>query len=531
MRYNQLQEAIIKVPQEILSKVNMYVASYLYFKIKQYLDRLDLFVSPNMSQEEREQIIKDGKTTMAKLQSQYGAKNISSQTAANINNNNIEIPFDVETFFNELNYKGVNPGLVSLLKNRLKLYLLITPSSQGIAGSKEQTGDYSFLVTVVVGGLKPRPSFLETANDIMSTTYHELQHIVQSIAIKNISSNDKQLQRNPGYSDRESDLSDYYTSGIEFTPQLGNVIDYINLELEKSTLKDELNQDKNSAIKDAIHKVVQTSDESRTFLMHLYRKKPDQYKKAMSALYKYVSPVYDKLKANGIDYAYTELDPEELEVNTNVMLSVYKMMYKKDQYKVQAFGRTLDDIVKLEIKSNSWSIILERNSIRNDQYYIQINSTDPVFEENEKMNSKEVLNLFGILSEITWYDGSDIVDDIEFITGQRKDASQENIKDLIQTLQSDAEALEVPFEITGTDSFNALGHEFRIERVPDSAEKIDINQDNGAKTYYVWSMKQMLIAFQYLIRMYSFDQQAVEGILNNKDQVMYVEVMNSLREI
>ena len=535
MRYNQLQESIIKVPPEILNKVNMYVASYLYFKIKQYLERLDLFVSPNMSPEERQKIIQDGKNTLAKLHSQYGAKNISADTAQNILGKSINIAFDVEKFFSELNYKGINPGLISLLKDRLKLSLLIVQSAQGIAGSKEQSGSYSFLVTVVVGGIGPRPSFLQTASNIMSTVYHELQHIVQSIAIKNINQHDKQLQRNDGYNERDGDLEQYYTSGVEYTPQLGNVIDEVNIELEKSVLKHELNTDKNKAINNAIQTVIQNSDESRMFLTHLYRKKHDLYKKALTSIYKSVSPVYDNFKENGIDYAFTELPPEELEANVDVMLSVYKLLYKKDRFKVEAFGRSLDELQKVEVKSegfsdeSTWSISLTKNSIRTDGYYVNIYSKEPEYEEMEKFNSKEVLNLFGIIAENAWYDASDIIDDIEFITGQRKEVTKDSVRDLILSLDNDAKHMDVKFDITGDNSFYTLGHSFTIDKVEDSADKIDIVMDAGDRTFYVWSLKQMLIAFQMMIRFSPNYPDEIDQILN-KD-TMYVEVMASLRRL
>lgn len=531
MKYNQLQESIIKVPTEISKTVNMYVSSYLCFKIKQYLERMDIFVSPNMSDEEKRKIIKDGNITISKLQSKYGAKNISSETANNLINNTIDIPFDVEKFFSELNYKGINHGLIALLKNKLKLSLLIKQNSNGILGSKEQSSDYSFLITIVTGVLGPRPSFLENASNIMSTVYHELQHVVQSMAIQNISNNDKQLQRNQGYSDRDGDNEEYYTSGIEFTPQLGNLIDSVILELEKNTLKNELNPNKNYAIKDAIHNALQNNNESRQFLIHLYRNKPELYKKSMIAMYKYATPVYNNFKINGIDYSFTELPSEELEINTNVMLSVYKMMYQKEQYDIKAYGRNLDNIIKLDIRAKSWSIELTKNEIRKDSYFIDIFSSDPKFDENEKMNSKEVLNLFGILSDISWYDAVDIIDDIEFITGQRKEVTNESISDIIQSLESDADELNVPFEILDYNSFQTMGHTFKIESVENSADKVDILQDNGSKTYYVWSLKQVLISFQMMIRLNVYYKDEIQNILSDSNIVMYVEVMSQLREL
>lgn len=528
VRYNQLQEAIIKVPQEILTKVNMYVASYLHFKIKQYVDKIQFMLPTGTSEEEKNRIIQDAQNTMGKLQSKYGAKNISAQTANTIINKSIDIPFDVEKFFSELNYKGINPGLISLLKNRMKLSLLIKSEDPNRGGSKEQTSNYSALVTIVVGRLSHNPSFLETASEIMSNTYHELQHVVQAFAIKNINTNDKQLEMKKGYSDEFTDGEDYYTSGMEFTPQLGNVVDKITVELEKSTLKDELNPDKNAAIKAAIEQVVSTNPESRTFLIHLYRKQPDRYKKAMSALYKYVSPIYDEMKEKGIDFSMTDLPTEELEASVDVMLSVYKMMHRKDEYTVQAFGNTMDSLEKISVaKGDSWQLVLTKNNVNKNGYYIQLNSNDPEFEESEKLDAKQVLNLYGTLSTITWYDSTDIIDDLEFITGERKSVNKDSINDVIKSLQVDAQQMDIDFRIESDGQFSTLGRTFKVEAVPDSADKIDITY--GDKTLYVWTLKQFLIAFQMLIRFSNAYPDEVNQILDT--DTMYVEVMASLRKL
>lgn len=527
VRYNQLNEAIIKVPQEVLQKVNTYVASYLCFKMNQYIKRIDFFMPSNTTPEEKQRVIADAQQAIGKLQRRYGAKNISAETANNIINKSINIPFDVETFFQQLNFKGANPGLIALLKDRLKLSLMIKSDATGIGGSQENTSNYSVLVTVVAKGLGPKPSFLDTASKIMSNTYHEMQHAVQSMALSFINRNDKQLKMNDDYSN-EFDTTDYYSSGIEYTPQLGNVIDLVQLELEKSALKDELNPDKNKAINNAIGKAMQDSNTSRQFLTVLYRKDKERYKKALSGVYKYVSPFYDNLKENGIDYSTTDLPEEELEASVDVMLSVYKMMYKVEKYETNAFGRSKSEIHQLNITSKgSWRIVLIKDTISKDGYNLRIEGFDPEFEESERLNAKQVLNLFGILSEITWYDASDILDDIEFITGERRDVSEDSIRDIILSLQEDAQHLEVPFEIGEKGTFSTLGKTFSLEKVEDTSGKVDIHFDD--KTLYVWTLKQVLVAFQMMIRFYISYPEEIEQILN-KD-VMYIEFISDLRKL
>lgn len=527
VRYNQLNEAIIKVPQEILQKVNTYVASYLCFKMNQYINRIDFFMPSTTTPEEKQRVIADAKQAIGKLQRQYGAKNISAETAQNIVNKSINIPFDVETFFQQLNFKGANPGLIALLKDRLKLNLMILSDAQGIGGSQENTSTYSVLVTVVTKQLGPKPSFLDNASKIMSNTYHEMQHAVQSMALSFINKNDEQLKMNDDYS-HEWDKTDYYSSGIEYTPQLGNVIDLVQLELEKSSLKNELNPDKNKAINAAISKAMQESGTSRQFLTVLYKKHHDKYKKALSAVYKYVSPFYDNLKENGVDFSTTDLPEEVLEANVDVMLSIYKMMYKVDKYETTARGSSKSDIQQLTIrKGREWIIDLIKNNFSKDSYKFKIRSGDPEFEDIENLNAKQALNLFGILSEITWYEADDIIDDLEYITGSRKEVNDASINDLILSLQEDAKHLEVPFEISENFTFSTMGKTFRIEKIEDTSVKVDVHFDD--KTLYVWTLKQILVAFQMMIRFYISYPEEVEQILN-KD-VTYIEFITDLRNI
>lgn len=527
MRYNQINESIIKVPQEILQKVNTYVASYLCFKLNQYINKIDFFMLSTTTPEEKQRVISNAKQAIGKLQRQYGAKNISADTANNIINKSINIPFDVEIFFNQLNFKGANPELIALLKNRLKLNLMILTDAQGIGGSQENTSPYSVLVTIVTKGLDYNHSFLDNASKIMSNTYHEMQHAVQSLALSFINKNDKQLKMNDDYSS-EWDKTNYYSSGIEYTPQLGNVIDLVQLELEKTSIKNELNPDKNKAINAAINKAMQESGTSRRFLIVLYQKHHDKYKKALSAVYKYVSPFYDNLKENGVDFSTTDLPEEILETNVDVMLTVYKMMYKVDKYETSARGSSKSDIQQLTIRKRSeWLIDLIKDNFTKDNYKFKIRSGSPEFEEIENLNSKQVLNLFGIISDITWYEAADIIDDLEFITESRKDVNDESINDLILSLKEDAQHLEVPFEISENFTFSTMGKTFRIEKIEDTKVKVDVHFDD--KTLYVWTLKQILVAFQMMIRFYISYPEEVGQILN-KD-VTYIEFITDLRNI
>lgn len=526
VRYNQLQEAIIKVPKELLDKVNVYVSSYLYFKINQYIKRIDIMLPSTTSPEEKQRVLKDANNSLGKLQKQYGAKNISTQTAEAITNKSINIPFDVETFFQQLSFKGITKDLINLMKGNLTFNLLIKTGndSPNIGGSQEYITNYSILVTVVAR-LNDK-DMLGSVSKIMSNTYHELQHAVQAMAIKNINPQDKQLQVKDKYSD-SVDKTDYYSSGIEYTPQLGNLVDIVIDELEQSVLKDDLNHDKNNAIKNAINSAVQKSTESRKFLTVLYKEDRQKYKKALTYVYKHISPVYDNLKENGIDFSHTDLPEEDLEANVDIMYTVYKTLYNVGNYKVEAFGKSKRHINQLNIIStNAWKIVLSKDNVKKGNYIIRLHGFEPEFEETERLNSKQVLNLFGILRDITWYDATDIIDDLEFITGERKDVSDNSIIDMFTSLKDDAHMMEVPFGYNNTE-FNVFGKTFNVQKTKNTTDKVDIQYDD--KTLHAWSLKQLLIAFQMMIRFYTVSHDEVLGILN-KDN-MYVEFVSDLRRL
>jgi hypothetical protein len=72
-----------------------------------------------------------------------------------------------------------------------------------------------------------------------------------------------------------------------------------------------------------------------------------------------------------------------------------------------------------------------------------------------------------------------------------------------------------------------MGKTFRIEKIEDTNVKVDVHFDD--KTLYVWTLKQILVAFQMMIRFYISYPEEVEQILN-KD-VTYIEYITDLRNI
>ena len=523
MKYSQINEAIIKVPQEILGKVNTYVSSVLYYKIKLFMDNYEL-VLRSAPEEVRDKFMNNANNTLAKLQSKYNAKNISKETANRLMSSTIDIPFDSDKFLDELNYKSITPEKKEELRGKLKLKLRISTEtgSMAVGGQAKLTDGVSF-VEINISKLNHRSDFLSVVNDIMSTVYHELQHTVQTMVISNINQNSKQLQRKAGY---EFGDANYYTSGVEFTPQLGNLIDLISAELESSTLKDELIPEKNKAINKALVDAVQKNVESRRFLTYIYQQDKDKYKKVMSAIYKYISQVYDEYKEKGIDYTFTEAEPEDIELNIDVMLSIRNTLKGLKEYTVTPYGKSLDSIKRIEIEALFYHMKIIK--IGNAYYTVTVSSDDGDFEDKERLDSTQLLNLVGTIRDVKTSTASNIIDQIEYIKGERNEITEDNIQDMLASLEETAKQYKIDFSYNAND-FSVLNHNFRI--VPNGKKPTSVNIIvDGKNELNRWSLKQILIVFQMIIVLSTEEPEEVEKIITGNG-VTYVDLVAKLRKL
>lgn len=523
MRYNTINEAIIKVPPELINKVNLYVSSYLYYKISTFIKNIDFMVPRNTSEEEKEKYLSDAKTTLAKLHAKYKAKNISSATANNIFNNSIDLKINPEIFFSELNFKGTNSELINSIKDKIKVELLITDNTNA-SGQHETDEKYKSRIVIDVSRLSHNPSFLSTANAIMSTAYHESQHAVQSIAIKNINPESDQLSTKKEYSKGEAD---YFTSGVEYTPQLGNLVDAVYNELEKDALQNKLNPNKNEAIKDALYKVIQGPSNARRFLQHLYKIEHDKYIKAMKEVYIKISPEYDELKKNGIDYSYTDIEPEELEANINVMTSVYKMLKPLDStYTIEARGYSVSDINSIKCKSNDYKWIIYFDKVNKNDFYSCRLISDNGYQQMEKFNSLQVLNLTGILKSMRYLESEDVLENMEYLSTSSPKASKEEIKNTIDSVTNFCELAGLRHtETESTITF--AGITFTIE--VSGAKTVSVESDNE-KFYMILSLKQLFVLFQEFISSYIESSNKAQEVLYNS-ALSFTQMITALKEV
>lgn len=527
MKFDQINEAIINVPQELLSKVNVYVSSVISFKLRQYSQRLDIIAGSNTSPEEKQKIQANIQQTVAKLQQKYGAKNISTDTYSNIDGKNVRLELDFDKFFKELNFKGITPEMVEYVKNNVRFELHITGGSSNAAGSVVNDGKIVRLM-VHTGRLNGRDS-LNTANAIMRTVYHECQHVVQEFAIKTIQNSkhitkiNKQLERGDNYDDA---AQGYYTSGVEYTPQLGDVINTVSDILERDTMSGKLDSKMNRAINNALVDAFTEDKTIRDFMGYQRKHNPEGYKKALKAIYSKIAPIYHNLQQNGVDYRYSDLEPEVLEANINVLATVLQMARKKsDNFQIDGRQRG-DDIQWLTIasKKEGWKVtIAPKNS---GEYQVSFDYKN--YSERQVLDSQSLLNFIGLITENTYYEADDVLSTLDSYVGAGDEVTDHVLEAMKDRIKADAEYMKVPFEDEEGYEFNLAGLALGFQKDEDRPSDVII-KDPSEELYFVLPPIKVINLLQAFIRASVNNADEARKVLLDFDS--YISKMNKLRNM
>lgn len=527
MKFDQINEAIIQVPQELLSKVNVYVSSAVAFKLRQYSERISMLAGSNTSSEEKQKIQNNIQQTIAKLQQKYGAKNISASTFASIEGKNVQLQLDFDRFFKELNYKGITPEMVEYVKENTKFELHIMSGSSNNAGSVSNDGKIVRLM-VHIGRLNGRDP-MNTANAIMRTVYHESQHVVQDFAIKTIQNSkhvnkiNKQLDRGKNYEDA---AQGYYTSGVEYTPQLGDVINTVSDILERDTMAGKLDSKINRAINNALVDAFSEDKTIRDFMGYQRQHNPDGYKKALKAIYSKVAPVYQQLQQNGVDYRYSDLEPEVLEANINVLATVLQMGRKKsDNFQIEGRQRG-DDIqwLSIESKKEGWKVIIAPK--RNGEY--QVTFEYQSYSDMQVLDSQSLLNFIGLITENTYYEAEDVLSTLDSYVGKGDAVSDEVVEAMKDRIKADAEYMKVPFEQEEGNEFTLAGVPLSFSKDEDRPSEIII-KDPSEEFYFILPPIKVINLLQAFIRASVNNAEGAREALLDFDS--YISKINKLRNM
>ncbi|HAN4697367.1 hypothetical protein VWH05_04075 [Escherichia coli O157] len=509
MKYNQLQESIIKVPKSTMSLINTYVASILYFKVKQFIQQYDIQMDAETrnhpaADKIKSNVIAECKKTLNVLSSKYGAKNISSQSFNTIMNQSVKIPFDAEQYIKELNFKKLAPEVVEEIK-KTKLSLVITNDSTAKErGSMTEVSDNAYIIRINVK-LFPKEIY-SSCMQLMSTAYHEAQHFVQSSVIKKINSKSNQLQVKKNYG---KDHDEYLSSGIEYTPQIGNIIDA--MEDEAQLLIDDGNLPKDP--KDAFNKVLQQvlgrddKYNARGFIISIYKTSQKKYRTVMSTLYKKFMDAFENINPNSSEHE--EGPVEDLEVSINEMKTLSDIAEKSRYLETRLYGHSRDEITKIHSKSreHGWEMIITHPSAKNDAFIIQIRSDS----ENERniMKYKEAQNFVGSVSSMD-FSTDEVVEFMDEILHMNADDAKA-VNGVINKVQQWSEMVGLNFVKTD-EGFKLNDTEFVLE--PYSG-RIVISSPQLRNMYLVGSDKIITDIMKYILR---FMKEAPEKLLKTLDR-------------
>ncbi|AGC35135.1 virion structural protein [Escherichia phage PBECO4] len=509
MKYNQLQESIIKVPSSTMSQINKYVASILYFKIKQFIQQYDIQMDADTrnhpaADKIKANVIAECKKTLNVLSSKYGAKNISSQSFNNIINQSVKIPFDAEQYIKELNFKKLAPEVVDEIK-KTKLSLVITTDSTAKErGSMTEVADNAYIIRVNIK-LLPKEVY-SSSMQLMSTAYHEAQHFVQSSVIKKINSKSNQLQVKKNYG---KDHDEYLSSGIEYTPQLGNVIDAMENEAQLLIDDDNLPEDPKEAFNKVLQQVLSRDDKynARGFIISIYKTSQKKYRTVMSTLYKKFMDAFETI--NKISTDHEEGPVEDLGVSINEMKTLSDIAERSRYLETRLYGHSRDEITKIhsQSKEHGWEMIITKPSENRDSIIIQIRSES----ENERniMNYKQAQNFVGSLASMD-FSTDEVVEFMDEILHMDAD-DVKAVNGVVSKVQQWSDMVGLNFEKTD-EGFKLNNTEFVVE--PYNGRMV-ISSPQLRNMYLVGSDKIITDIMKYILR---FMKEQPEKLLKTLDR-------------
>lgn len=351
MKFTQINEGIIKLPEGLYSGIRSYVSSMVCTAMNHKIRSIE-FEDQRQSRfglerdEEKDSNtqadIKALRETINSIQSKYSAKILSNQSYNNIFDHIINIPFDAQKAFDELPKNLQQENVLEHLK-AVKLQLLMTdkPRGNGYAGLSDKTTDYNVHLIEIAfyTDRKSAQDWVRYAEDVMVTLYHEMQHFYQYEVIDLVDKSKKQLQRKDGYNNHDDD---YYASAVEFTTQVGDIGHLVVNNLIAMKKKDTLSGNRNQDIKAAIETVMKDTHAYKKTVSALRNyKEDDKANKAMKIIYSMAASAYndlDKVPPASIEFDDTEHDFE----SESSALKVWEKKINTKGFKAEVYGSGYD---------------------------------------------------------------------------------------------------------------------------------------------------------------------------------------------
>lgn len=506
MKYNQLSEAIIRVPESTLKQINSYVSSVLYFKVKQYMKNYDRLASRDMRNHPAHEKIKanvmaECERTLKTLQRKYGAKNISSQSASNILGKTIQIPFDAEQYIRELNFKKIPENVLDGIRNT-KLELAISnQSNKQERGQLSATGDNHYTISINV---KVNPSEMYTTNmQIMSTVYHELQHFVQRSVIEPINRKSNQVQTKKTYNDHDKG---YYSSGIEYTPQIGNIVDAMKAEAEEMVNAGDFPSDPKDAFNKTLKQVIDRDDKyaARRFMIHIHQTSQKKYREILTTIYKQFMKNFNDIVSIQ-DGEHEEREEEQLDANVNVLKTLAKIAEDSRYGETKLYGTDYNNLTAVEFNNEEYGWTARVTEVSGKTYLITL--TGEGYKETGYLPYPQIEQF---LSYITAIDSPffDIYETMDEMVANQSDVEQDKVE-FVKKLKHWTNMLQIQFKET-EDGFELDGAEYILD---ENRGRLVLESNEFPELYWVGSLGLLTDIMKHILR-----------LLKNNPETAYAEI-------
>lgn len=382
MKYSQLNEGVIKVPQSLMGTLNKYVASTLSTMLYKNIETVQDIAArlPENAAQEQVDLIQ---RVIGYLKSNYGAVILNDNIYNSITKSGIKVPIDFNSFFSELNIPVSAENKQKIMSSSLTLSLKhhISDGSEGFLAHDVDNTTFMIELKCDINYAPLDKNIFVRCKDIMASAYHETQHYIQNNVISRINPNQKQLQRpndNLDQNKTQQDFTDYLSSGIEYAPWMGDTANAIITQIEVLKANGELGSNGlNTLFMDLLKQVCSIPNKSYgKFLYSIAKKDMNQYKNAVKRIYKIVQPAYDSIKDADQMQVLGDLKQEDLPVDFDVMSTLMndlKPAVQTNGGKFQAFGRSYDSITKIKISYPDFEVEIVP---RNGTYTFNMSSTD-----------------------------------------------------------------------------------------------------------------------------------------------------------
>lgn len=296
MKYVQLKltEGLIKVPQSLYNACAEYVASVCCTHLSEMLRN-------STESSEQDNI----KSAISFFQKKYNAKVLSTGSMNAILDKYLKININKDQVFSELP-KNLQTDAVKRNLDELNLTMRITQYTGSL-----YSGSYTEKSNSIDVMDKYREDNSTTVNiqnmqKMMNTLFHELQHFVQFQVIQHVEKSGAQTKSSgkTAFADAEG----YFTSGTEYSPHIGNMVNAGLDKLRDMSAKGEL-KNKTQDVRALSTDLIKDSE-----MMNALKSKGMQkeYNQAAKTVYSKLLQGYDEAAEStaSTDYDATEQDME-----------------------------------------------------------------------------------------------------------------------------------------------------------------------------------------------------------------------------